>query len=98
MTEERMALIELIEKGADADLVREMLAFAADRLMAPEAEGRTGAPAGGRAAPGGPTTVTVTGSAPGARAPGGSTSRSRGCARAPASPPSLSRAGPPRRP
>ena len=48
MTEERMALIELIEKGADADLVRELLAFAADRLMALEVEGRTGAPAGAR--------------------------------------------------
>jgi hypothetical protein len=28
MTMDRMALIELVEKGADADLVREMLAFA----------------------------------------------------------------------
>ena len=28
MTDERMALIELIEKGTDADLVRELLAFA----------------------------------------------------------------------
>ena len=27
MTDERMALIELIEKGADADLVRELLAL-----------------------------------------------------------------------
>ena len=30
MTDERMALIELIEKGADADLIRDMLAFAAE--------------------------------------------------------------------
>jgi hypothetical protein len=30
MTDDRMTLIELIEKGADADLVRELLAFAAD--------------------------------------------------------------------
>ena len=29
MTDERMALLELIEKGADADLVREFLAYAA---------------------------------------------------------------------
>ena len=28
MTEEKMALLELVEKGADADLVRDMLAFA----------------------------------------------------------------------
>ena len=33
MTEERMALIELVEKQADGDLVREMLAFAAERIM-----------------------------------------------------------------
>lgn len=33
MTDERMALIELIEKAADSDLVREMLAYAADRIM-----------------------------------------------------------------
>src|SRR3954449_12389838 len=48
MTDERMALIELIEKGADADLVRELLAFAADRLMELEVEAKTGAPAGTR--------------------------------------------------
>jgi transposase-like protein len=45
MTEDRMALIELIEKGADSDLVRELLAFAADRMMELEVEARTGAPA-----------------------------------------------------
>ena len=33
MTEERMALIELVEKKADGDLVREMQAFAAERIM-----------------------------------------------------------------
>jgi transposase-like protein len=48
MTDERMALIELIEKSADADLVREMLAFAAERLMAMEVDMLTGAPAGVR--------------------------------------------------
>jgi putative transposase len=44
MTDDRMALVELIEKSADADLVRELLAYAADRLMALEVEGLTGAP------------------------------------------------------
>ena len=44
MTDERMALIELIEKGADTDLVRELLAFAAERLMELEVEAKTGAP------------------------------------------------------
>jgi putative transposase len=43
MTDERMALIELIEKDADTDLVREMLSFAADRLMEAEVEARPGA-------------------------------------------------------
>jgi putative transposase len=48
MTDERMALIELIEKQADSDLVREMLAFAADRIMELEVELRTGAAKGAR--------------------------------------------------
>jgi putative transposase len=48
MTDDRMALIELIEKGADGDLVRELLAFAAERMMELEVEARTGAPAGQR--------------------------------------------------
>jgi hypothetical protein len=33
MTDDRMALIELIEKGADGDLVRDLPAFAAERVM-----------------------------------------------------------------
>ena len=49
MTDDRMTLIELIEKGADTDLVREMLAFAAERLMEAEIDVRTGAPHGARA-------------------------------------------------
>ena len=48
MTDDRMALVELIEQGADSDLVREMLAFAAERMMDLEIEARTGAPAGSR--------------------------------------------------
>ena len=48
MTDDRMALVELIEKRADADLVREMLAFAAARLMDLEVETLTGAPVGVR--------------------------------------------------
>jgi putative transposase len=50
MTDESMALIELIEKGADQDFVREMLAFAAERLMEAEVEARTGAAHGAREA------------------------------------------------
>src|ERR671939_946127 len=48
MTDERMTLLELIEKGADADLVRDLLAFAAERLMAAEVEQLTGAACGAR--------------------------------------------------
>ena len=48
MTTDRMALIELLEKSADADFLREMLGFVADRLMALEAEGLCGAAPGER--------------------------------------------------
>ena len=43
MTDERMALLELIEKGADADLVRELLAYASQRPRAAEVDRLTGA-------------------------------------------------------
>jgi len=48
MTDEKMALFELIEKRADHDFIREMLAFAADRLMGFEVEALTGAPLGAK--------------------------------------------------
>ena len=48
MTDDRMVLLDLIEKNADTDLVRAMLAFAAERLMTLEVENLTGAPAGVR--------------------------------------------------
>ncbi|NDV52203.1 hypothetical protein G0Q01_10675 [Yangia sp. PrR007] len=38
MTDDRMALMERVEKQADGDLVREMLAFAAERIMEAEIE------------------------------------------------------------
>ena len=43
-----MALLALVEKDADADLVREMLAFAAERLMELEVEVAAGAAKGER--------------------------------------------------
>ena len=49
MTDMKTALVNLIEQEADADLVRDMLAFAAERTMDLELEARTGAPAGVRA-------------------------------------------------
>jgi putative transposase len=42
MTEDRLALFELIDQSADNDLVRDMLAFAAGRMMEMEVEARTG--------------------------------------------------------
>ena len=43
MTDEMMSLHSLIEKAADADLLREMIGFAAQRLMELEVGGLTGA-------------------------------------------------------
>ena len=49
MTNDRIALRELLEKSADADLLREMIGFAAERLMELEVQGLTGAGYGQRA-------------------------------------------------
>jgi putative transposase len=43
MTEEMMALRSMLEKGADADVLREMIGFAAQRLMELEVQSLTGA-------------------------------------------------------
>ncbi|MBB4000077.1 transposase-like protein [Aureimonas pseudogalii] len=48
MTDAKKTLLKLIEQEADVDLVREMLAFAADRMMELEIEVRTGANPGVR--------------------------------------------------
>lgn len=48
MTDDRQALFDLIEKRADTDFVRELLAFAAERLMSAEVEALTGAAHGER--------------------------------------------------
>ena len=43
MTTDMMSLQALLEKSSDADLLREMIGFAAHRLMELEVEGQTGA-------------------------------------------------------
>jgi hypothetical protein len=55
MTDETMSLRAVIEDSPDADLLREMIGFAARRLSQPEVEGLTGAITGWLAhRPGGP--------------------------------------------
>ena len=50
MTDEMMTLRALLEKSSDADLLREMISFTAQRLMELEVEGLTGAAYGERSA------------------------------------------------
>jgi transposase-like protein len=50
MTDDKIALRGLLEKSADAELLREMIGFAAQRLMELEVGGLTGAAHGERSA------------------------------------------------
>ena len=50
MTQDMMTLRALLEKSSDADLLREMIGFTAERLMTLEVEGLTGAGHGERSA------------------------------------------------
>ena len=48
MTIDRVAMKDLLEKGSDQDLLREMIAFVASRMMDAEVESLTGAAHGER--------------------------------------------------
>jgi len=48
MTDDMMTLRTLLEKSSDTDLLREMIGFTAQRLMALEVESLTGAAPGER--------------------------------------------------
>ena len=50
MTDDKIALRELLEKGSDATFLREMIGFAAQRLMQLESEALCGAGHGERSA------------------------------------------------
>ena len=50
MTDDKIALRELLEKGSDATFLREMIGFAAQRLMELDVQGLTGASHGERTA------------------------------------------------
>jgi hypothetical protein len=93
MTDDMIALRELLEKGSDATLLREMIGFAAQRLMELETEALCGA-GHASAARAEPTCATATAIATGTRAPARWSCGSRSCAkRAATSRASLSRGG-----
>ena len=48
MTDDKIALRELLEKGSDTSFLREMISFAAERLMALESDALCGAGHGER--------------------------------------------------
>jgi hypothetical protein len=96
MTDAMMSLCTLLEKSSDADLLREMVGFAAQRLMELEVESLTGA-AHGERSPGASITVMATETGSGRPAPGRSSGASQSCARAATSRGSWNRGGWPRK-
>ena len=85
MTEDMMALRGLMEKSADGDLLREMIGFAAQRLMELEVTAETGRRSARRARSG-RRSATATASATGRPGRGRWSCGSRSCGRAATSP------------
>ena len=81
MTKLSIALTELAEKGADVDVLREMLQFVTQRMMDLDVEGPLRRPYGERAS-GARTPATVTAIVSGRRAPARSICVFRSCVRA----------------
>ena len=99
MTTPTIAFAELAEKGADVDVLRQMVQFMAQRLMDVDVEGRCGAAAlpTTRRATSASTAAMASENEPGRRALAPSNSRSPSCARAATSRASWSPAGRQRR-
>ena len=96
MTDDMMNLRTLVEKTPDADLLREMIGFAAQRLMELEVGAVTGAGYGEKDPLRLPS-ATATGTATGRRAPAPSSYAFPSSGKAPTSRASWSRAAWPRR-
>ena len=97
MTDDRIALCALLEKSSDADLLCEMIGFAAERLMELEVQARTGAAYGERSPDRLARSATATATGSGRRAPGRSSWTSPSSGRAATSRASWSHGGWPRR-